>query len=228
MISTEVLILLTKSSSTSSSDLNSNINTNGSTSPPLNSPSLCNLQRNIIMSESYDGSYVAAQVTVGNNDRTSSRGSSFSSFENTRESLLGEIHVSELIENVLDDELVIKNDVLKAIFLNILERLDNNEIRNDAMQIDLGNANKTVNDLNEKLVSSVTKLKKLKQDFDDLNDILFNIDCRLIQTEQYSRRESLVISGIPENVSQKELEPTVLNILHSIGAYEISSYDITA
>ena len=46
--------------------------------------------------------------------------------------------------------------------------------------------------------------------------------------EQYSRRESLVISGIPENISQADLEPTVLEILRNIGVHNLASYHISA
>ena len=54
------------------------------------------------------------------------------------------------------------------------------------------------------------------------------MDCRLIHTEQYTRRECLVISGIPDNISQRELEGTVLHILHTVGVKFVSSYHISA
>ena len=34
--------------------------------------------------------------------------------------------------------------------------------------------------------------------------------------------------GIPENVAHKDLEQSVLNIFHTIGATDIKSYDIAA
>ena len=46
--------------------------------------------------------------------------------------------------------------------------------------------------------------------------------------QQYSRRESLVISGIPENIGQDKLENTVLDILRTVGVRNVSSYEITA
>ena len=51
-------------------------------------------------------------------------------------------------------------------------------------------------------------------------------DVRLARNEQYVNRESLIISGIPSNVSQRNLEETVLNILHNIGLENLSSYEI--
>ena len=61
---------------------------------------------------------VAANVTVDGS--VSSTGSSFSSFETTRRSLLGET------ANLSDDnEININDEIIKSMFSNILERLDN-------------------------------------------------------------------------------------------------------
>ena len=57
---------------------------------------------------------------------------------------------------------------------------------------------------------------------------MYYMDCKIIENNQYARRESLVISGIPDNVTQKELEEKVLFILRSIGLTWISSYNISA
>ena len=62
----------------------------------------------------------------------------------------------------------------------------------------------------------------------DFQDEIYSLDTRLIQMEQYSRRESLIISGIPDNIPQSELEPLVLGILRSIGVLNISSYHVCA
>ena len=59
-------------------------------------------------------------------------------------------------------------------------------------------------------------------------DKLYEIDKRLIRNEQYINRESLIISGIPEYISQNVLEEKVLEILHSIGLHNVSHYDIAA
>ena len=56
---------------------------------------------------------------------------------------------------------------------------------------------------------------------------MFNLDYRVIENEQYSRRENLIISGIPEIVSQDALEPKVLQILETIGL-SITLYEIAA
>ncbi len=61
-----------------------------------------------------------------------------------------------------------------------------------------------------------------------LKDENFRLDCRLIEVEQYSRRESLVISGIPGNVTQRNLESTVLEIMYHMGFEKLVRDDIVA
>ena len=72
------------------------------------------------------------------------------------------------------------------------------------------------------------KLKNLNMDVDDIYDDIYTLDSRLVKCEQYSRRESVVISGIPDRIPQSQLEFTVLNILRGIGLSKISSFEISA
>ena len=71
-------------------------------------------------------------------------------------------------------------------------------------------------------------MRDLDESYDELYDQMYSLDCRIIRMEQYSRRESLVISGIPDCVPQAELEVTVLRILKSIGVNSVSSYEVCA
>ena len=71
------------------------------------------------------------------------------------------------------------------------------------------------------------KNKILTGDICNLQNELFNIDVRTIESEQYSRRENIIISGIPDTIKQDGLERKVLEILQSIGLL-ISSYEIAA
>ena len=91
----------------------------------------------------------------------------------------------------------------------------------------LNAANNEIKNLNSK--NDITKNNRMiKDELHEIHDNIFNLDCRIIETKQYSHWESLVIYGIPENISQKELEPNVLKILRSIGFVNMSSYEITA
>ena len=60
----------------------------------------------------------------------------------------------------------------------------------------------------------ITEIIPLKE---DLERKLLDIDTRLVECEQYSRRENLIISGIPESVNQKQLQEKVIQILGTIG-----------
>ena len=62
---------------------------------------------------------------------------------------------------------------------------------------------------------------------DDLEKKILDLDVRLVEAEQYSRRENLIISGIPNSVKQKDLEQKVIDILGQIGVHIIPN-DITA
>ena len=80
----------------------------------------------------------------------------------------------------------------------------------------------------------VSKIKKLELDNKKLTDEIyylhrevFDLDCRLIECEQYSRRENIVISGIPNSIPQNQLENKVLDILNTIDC-KVTSYDIAA
>ena len=46
--------------------------------------------------------------------------------------------------------------------------------------------------------------------------------------QQYNRRESLEISGIPDRITQEDLEYEVLEILRRVGLTNLSSYNIVA
>ena len=116
----------------------------------------------------------------------------------------------------------INNEIIKSKFLNILDRLDNSEISMDSIRMKLDAANQEIDYLKE-TYKNTKKNMISKLEYDELSDKLYDMDCWVIQTEQYSRRESLLISGIPEIISQNQLEQTVLRILRSIGMKNLSS-----
>ena len=87
------------------------------------------------------------------------------------------------------------------------------------------NSIKKLNIINDNLSRDIDDI------YDDLNslDSRFSIfDSRLVKCKQYSRRENIVISGIPDRIPQSELEYTVLDILKRIGLDRVTSFDISA
>ena len=62
---------------------------------------------------------------------------------------------------------------------------------------------------------------------DDLYDQINNNMIEIANLQSYSRRENVEIFGIPDTVTYKELEPTIVDLLRSIGV-NVSSYDIAS
>ena len=65
------------------------------------------------------------------------------------------------------------------------------------------------------------------QKLSDLEEKLFDLDCRVIECKQYPRRENIVVSGIPDNVTHADLKNKAVLICNEIGL-EITEYDIAA
>ena len=57
------------------------------------------------------------------------------------------------------------------------------------------------------------KFSALEQEMNKMNDDIFNLDTRIIECEQYSRRDCLVISGIPKTVPQDQPGNYLLDIM---------------
>ena len=69
--------------------------------------------------------------------------------------------------------------------------------------------------------SYTSDIKKLKTQIESLEKELY-------QFQQYNRRESVEISGIPDNIEQNKLETTIINILRRVGVWNLESYEIAA
>ena len=54
------------------------------------------------------------------------------------------------------------------------------------------------------------------------------MDKEIINNNQYNRRPNLIIDGIPDNVSQSELEDVCLDIIHKIGFLPVGNYEVEA
>ena len=105
--------------------------------------------------------------------------------------------------------------------INLNDFLVKQKSENTAIKIDLQNILNQITYLNQ-------NNKKLNTEIDNLNDEIYYMDCRVIENNQYARRESVIISGIPDNIEQRHLEENVLFILRSIGLTSLSSYNISA
>ena len=66
----------------------------------------------------------------------------------------------------------------------------------------------------------------MRDEIDCMQGDIYKMDARIIHNNQYSRRENLIISGIPSHIMQEELEKTVIDILRTFGLKRLSSYEI--
>ena len=55
---------------------------------------------------------------------------------------------------------------------------------------------------------------------------LFRLEKEIIVTNQYNRRQNLIIDGIPEDIPQHQLEQVCLDIIHEIGFLPVGSYEV--
>ena len=58
--------------------------------------------------------------------------------------------------------------------------------------------------------------------------VLLRLEKELSVTNQYNRRENLIIDGIPADIPQEQLEELCLEIVHGIGFHQVGSYEVVA
>ena len=150
------------------------------------------------------------------------------SFSSTNSSLYNQSYLRNLQnDDSLEDGINIKE--LRKLFSEILDHLDSLQTQIDSEKL---KSEKIISDLESKIKKNYKKnnilMRELDDTYNELYDQMYYLDCRVIRIEQYTRRESLIISGIPEIISQAELEPTVLEILRSFGIINLASYHISA
>ena len=123
----------------------------------------------------------------------------------------------ENIDNFLENDISISENELKEDTAYILKLL-NDEIN-------------TVTKNNENLEKQNSRMKdeltSYKKETWELWNAMYELEKELAALQQYSRRENLEICGIPEYITDKNLENYVIDVFQSIGLI-VSSYDISA
>ena len=114
------------------------------------------------------------------------------------------------------------NDVITRDFENLNNDLDflNNDLEY------LNDRYKTLLELWEK-VENVDLVDIRNTIAKNSNDIV-RLDTNITMTNQYNRRQNLIIEGIPDNIPQNKLETICLDIIHDIGFSDVSSYEVVA
>ena len=170
----------------------------------------------------------AANVTIDNDNNGSYILGSDNSHHSMLSSLQQSTSISTSISSVDGSDIDLANlDDQRQLFNYIIDKLSELELNLEKEKNTNIKLTKSFDSLVSKRCVTQKKLRNLTRDYWDLENDVFNLDCRLIENEQYSRRENLIISGIPENVSQDALEPKVLQILETIGL-SITSHEIAA
>ena len=144
--------------------------------------------------------------------------------DNSLSSSTSSITDDDTFQNILDN---VKNKDLKKLLNIITEKQD--ELIEKTNFLNRNNNIITTRLTNCKTENSLLKKKvqEMEEEINTLHENLYNIECDVIKNSQYSRRESLVITGIPDSVKQRDLEPLVLKMINTLGM-NISSYEVAA
>ena len=141
------------------------------------------------------------------------------------------------VQNLEKQELVDSNASWSPT-LNLNQDENLTEIKEDFVSPTLINPDRHIADdltwLKEQILSLSNKNYELEERVRDLeiyaDDLYDQIKVNIIELanlQSYSRRENVEIFGIPDTITYKELEPTIVDLLRSIGV-NVSSYDIAS
>ena len=129
------------------------------------------------------------------------------------------------------DEYKTENFQLRRVWDSHLKTIRDDIMEDDVNSIKSSSGSSTCSSPSEINVSSENRtvsMDNLIAEIEDIKTSMHKLDVRLVECEAYPRRESLVISGIPGNITQDRLESYVLDILYYMGINEINSADISA
>ena len=158
-----------------------------------------------------NGSMVLVDDTQVNTSTTSV--GSFSSLEETMRSINGE-QVSQR-DHLFESQ---RMNLFSEFFQTILNKLDvlENAVSSHESEKLL---------LNEKIAKLENLLEARTNYF---NKTIEDAETRVTACEQYSRRDCIIITGIPDYIEHENLEENVIYILKEMGLNQLSSYDIAA
>ena len=134
----------------------------------------------------------------------------------------------EMIYSFLNNNDVNIMDDHRKLFIFILGKIDKFGSRLKNVKELNCQLEQKINDVEEKYVKLVSQNNKLNENLSSIEDCIYDAQCNNIQNDKYTCSENLIISGIPDNVLQKDLENEVMQIIRRIGLRRLRSYEIVA
>ena len=124
------------------------------------------------------------------------------------------------------------NEDMRRIWDNHMEDIRARVYRKDDLSEDEDDEY-NLNDLHDTIVPDDPRprdimIQQLLKDIEQLKSDNHNLDVRLVQAEQYSRRESLVFSGVPAVIPHENLQKVMLAVMMCLGFKDITYDDIVA
>ena len=124
------------------------------------------------------------------------------------------------------------NEDMRRIWDNHMEDIRARVYRRDDLSEDEDDEY-DLNDLHDTVVPDDPRprdvlIQKLQKDIEQLKSENHKLDVRLVQAEQYSRRESLVFSGVPAVIPHENLQKVMLAVMMCLGFKDITYDDIVA
>ena len=113
-------------------------------------------------------------------------------------------------------------DYLNDRYLVLLEK----QGMDDEIYSRLDDLEEALKEMQEKSSRNQISIEIMKEETAELRNDIFCLEKNITKTNQYNRRQNLVIEGIPDNISQGKLESLCLNIIHDIGCNDVTSYDV--
>ena len=86
-------------------------------------------------------------------------------------------------------------------------------------KVDLENILDLTKNIKKSIKEHENRISDIEDDLEQIGDDIYEIEKEVIKNDQYSRRNNLIISGIPERITQNKLENSVVNLLREINCH---------
>ena len=83
-----------------------------------------------------------------------------------------------------------------------------------------------IKSLNSELIKVKSRVRDLEYTMDEQVDNIYVLEKQLNRLDQYGRRQNIELTGIPNEVNDRDLETEVLKILRAIGLVHIDHFSI--